>query len=66
MRLFLFITLLAMGLVALLNILSGNPITFVLAVEQVVQNKIYQGFLIVAVVFSARLILFRLRDRDLN
>ena len=62
----LFITLLRMGLVALLNILTGNPVTFTLTIEQVLQNKIYQGFLIVAVVFSARLILFRLRDRDLS
>src|SRR6185295_14991849 len=62
----LLITLLGMGLAALMNLLTGNPITLALTVGQVLQNKIYQGFLIVALVFSARLILFRLRDRDLS
>jgi len=62
----LFITLLGMGLVALMNLLTGSPVTFTLTAEQVLQNKIYQGFLFVALVFSARLILFRLRDRDLS
>jgi predicted unusual protein kinase regulating ubiquinone biosynthesis (AarF/ABC1/UbiB family) len=61
-----FITLLGMGLVSLLNIFAGIPISFALAAGQVIQNKIYQGFLLVALVFSARLILFRLRDRDLG
>jgi predicted unusual protein kinase regulating ubiquinone biosynthesis (AarF/ABC1/UbiB family) len=62
----LFITLLGMGLVSLLNIFAGSPVSFALAAGQVIQNKIYQGFLLVALVFSARLILFRLRDRDLG
>ena len=62
----LLITFLGMGVVSLLNILTGSPISFALAAGQVIQNKIYQGFLVVALVFSARLILFRLRDRDLS
>jgi hypothetical protein len=62
----LFITLLGMGLVSFLHILAGNPISFALAAQQVFQNKIYQGFMIVALVFSVRLILVRLGDRDLS
>jgi len=62
----LFITLLCMGLISVLHIASGSPISFTLAAKQVFQNKIYQGFVIVALVFSARLILFRLGDRDLS
>ncbi|MEP6896038.1 MAG: hypothetical protein ABI986_10560, partial [Chloroflexota bacterium] len=62
----LFITLLCMGVISLLHIVSGSSISFMLAANQVFQNKIYQGFVIVALVFSARLILFRLGDRDLS
>jgi len=60
----LFITLLGMGLIGFFHILSGNQISFALAANQVIQNKIYQAFLIVALIFSTRLILFRLQDRD--
>lgn len=60
----LFITILCMGLIGFLNILSGNPITFASAVDLVIQNRLYQAFLVVAVLFSTRHILFRLRDRD--
>jgi hypothetical protein len=62
----LFITLLGLGLVGLLHILSGNTVSFDIAFQEVIQSKIYQGFLVIALVFSARLILFRLRDRDLR
>jgi predicted unusual protein kinase regulating ubiquinone biosynthesis (AarF/ABC1/UbiB family) len=62
----LLVTVVGMGLVALLNILTANPMSIALAFQQVLHNKLYQGFLIVALVFSARLILFRLRDRDLS
>ena len=62
----LFVTIVCTGLIGFLNILSGSTISFALAAEQVIQNKIYQAFLVVALIFSTRLILFRLRDRDLN
>lgn len=62
----LFVTVISAGLVGLLNILGGSPVSFMLAAEQVIQNRVYQAFLIVALIFSTRLILFRLRDRDLN
>lgn len=60
----LFVTLLGMGLVALLHIVTGDQVPFILTMNQVIQNKIYQTFLIITLIFSARLILFRLRDRD--
>ena len=62
----LFVTIVCTGLIGFLNILNGSTISFALAAEQVIQNKIYQAFLVVALIFSTRLILFRLRDRDLN
>jgi hypothetical protein len=62
----LFVTLLAMGLVGFLHILGGNPVSFGMAAREVIQSKIYQGFLVITLVFSARLILFRLQDRDLR
>ena len=62
----LLITLLGMGLVGLLHILSGNTVSFEMAAREVFHSRIYQGFLVIALVFSARLILFRLQDRDLR
>ena len=62
----LIVTALFMGLIGFLNLASGGSISFVSALNQVIQNKLYQAFLVVAVVFSTRLILFRLRDRDLT
>ncbi|PKN94082.1 MAG: hypothetical protein CVU44_06670 [Chloroflexi bacterium HGW-Chloroflexi-6] len=61
----LFVTVLCMSLIGALHFLAGSPISFVGAVEQVIQNRLYQLFLLFAVVFSMRLILFRLRDRDI-
>ena len=60
------VTLLCMGAVGLWHILVGAPVTFTVAVSQVIQNKIYQAFLLLSAFFSARLVLFRLRDRDLE
>jgi ubiquinone biosynthesis protein len=60
----LFVSLLFIGLFSFLMLLSGQPVSFIGALSQVIQNKIYQLFLIVAVLFNTRLILFRLRDRD--
>ena len=62
----LFVTVLCMSLIGIFSFLAGSPISFVNAVEQVIQNRLYQVFLFFAVVFSTRLILFRLRDRDVQ
>jgi len=62
----LFITLVAMGLFGAFGIFAGNTFSFIPTLNQVIQNRIYQAILVIAVVFSMRLILFRLRDRDLN
>ena len=62
----LLVTALGMGLVGLFRILSGESVAFMTSLNEVVQNKLYQAFVILAVVFSTRLILFRLRDRDIN
>lgn len=62
----LFVTLVCTGLVSVLNTFGGNPVSFTTAAEQVIQNRFYQAFLVAALLFSTRLILFRLRDRDLN
>jgi hypothetical protein len=61
----LLITVLWMSIVGLLHVLTGNPVSLSIAIEQVTQNRLYQAFLIIAMVFSMRLILFRLSDRDL-
>jgi hypothetical protein len=60
----LLVTILCVSLSGLLHILAGEPFSFTISVNQVLQNKLYQAFLIVAVVFGMRHILFRLRDRD--
>lgn len=62
----LFITLLSMGMVGLFHILAGEPVSFTSTAGQVIGNRFYQAFLFVAAIFSARLILFRLRDRDVD
>jgi ubiquinone biosynthesis protein len=61
----LLITVLWMSVIGILDVLNGVPVSFTIAIEQVVQNRLYQGFLVIAMVFSARLILFRLRDSDI-
>ena len=61
----LFVTILAVGLVGILGILTGHPNSVIIVIDQVIHNKPYQVFLVAAVVFSMRLIIFRLRDRDL-
>jgi ubiquinone biosynthesis protein len=62
----LFVTILCIILIDFMGISSGKPISFMATVSQLLQYKLYQVFLIAAVVFSARLILFRLKDRDLD
>src|SRR5215211_2883403 len=62
----LFITIEFMSWFGALGIFAGTPFSFVSTLNEVITNRLYQAFLVVSVVFSVRLILFRLRDRDLN
>ena len=62
----LIVTALFMGLIGFVQIMSGESVSFLTSLNQVIQNRLYQAFLVVALVFSTRLILFRLRDRDLT
>ena len=62
----LFITLLCMGLAGLLGILAGSPVSFAMAYDQVIHNRLYQAFFAAAILFSVRHIVVRLRDRDLT
>lgn len=60
----LFVTVLGMGLVGMAGILTGHSFSFMIALSQVLQNRAYQVFLVAAVLFSTRLLVFRLTDRD--
>jgi ubiquinone biosynthesis protein len=60
----LFITLLAMGVVYFWRSFSGAPVSFSSVFGMVVQTKLYLLFLMAAVIFNIRHIVFRLRDRD--
>jgi hypothetical protein len=62
----LFFTIVFMSLFGGFEIFSGNPFSFLGTLNDVIHNRLYQIILAVSVVFSVRLILFRLRDRDLN
>jgi predicted unusual protein kinase regulating ubiquinone biosynthesis (AarF/ABC1/UbiB family) len=62
----LFITLSFMGLTGLFHIFTGSSTSFMIAFNQVAQNKLYLAVLIATLVFSMRLILFRLTDRDID
>lgn len=62
----LLVTVLWMSFIGFLRVLNSDPVSFAIAAEQVVQNRLYQAFLIIAMVFSVRLILFRLGDRDIQ
>jgi predicted unusual protein kinase regulating ubiquinone biosynthesis (AarF/ABC1/UbiB family) len=60
----LFVTVLCTVLTGLFRVLTGNPASLMVVLNQVIQNQLYLVFLIAAIVFNVRLILFRLRDRD--
>lgn len=62
----LFVTVAYLGLVEIFGVATGNPLSFLNALNNVLTSKIYLAFILMAVVFSLRLILFRLRDRDSN
>jgi hypothetical protein len=50
----------------LFHIFTGETVSFMTTLTQVVQNKLYQALMIAGAVFNLRLILVRLRDRDLS
>jgi ubiquinone biosynthesis protein len=60
----LLVTALGMGVVWVARILSGEPVSFMNSLTEIVQNRLYQVFILAAVIFSTRLLVFRLRDRD--
>lgn len=62
----LLVTILGIALVNIARYLSGEPVSYIIALGTVVQNKLYQLFLVAATVFSVRHILMRLTDRDTN
>lgn len=60
----LFVTVLCMSLAGLLHLLTGEPVSFVTTFFEVIQNRFFLAFLIAALLFNMRLIVFRLTDRD--
>jgi ubiquinone biosynthesis protein len=60
----LFISLALVGLVQGLQYWAGTPVPFLNTLDAVTSNKLYLVFVGATVLFSVRLILFRLRDRD--
>jgi ubiquinone biosynthesis protein len=60
----LFVTLLAMGMIYLLNYAAGEPTSFRNVLSTIFHNRLYLFFLIGAVVLNIRHIVFRLKDRD--
>jgi hypothetical protein len=60
----LLVTLLGMGLVNGIHYFNGGSAPFVDVLTTVLQNRLYQLFLILALVFNVRHILLRLSDRD--
>lgn len=64
-RIFL-VTILGMVLVNISLYVKGEPLQYFNTLGIVMQDKIYQLFLVAATIFSTRHILFRLMDRDAN
>jgi predicted unusual protein kinase regulating ubiquinone biosynthesis (AarF/ABC1/UbiB family) len=60
----LLVTLLGMGLVNGIHYFYGGSGSFVEVLNTVLQNRLYQLFLVLALVFNVRHILLRLSDRD--
>jgi predicted unusual protein kinase regulating ubiquinone biosynthesis (AarF/ABC1/UbiB family) len=58
-------TIVLMGLISFTHLIIGDTISLAVSFNQLIQSKIYLIFLIVSGLFSTRLILFRLRDRDI-
>jgi len=62
----LIISVVFMGLYELFRIFSGDTGSFTSTLNHVLQNKFYQTLMLANVVFNIRLILVRLRDRDIR
>src|SRR5258706_1650504 len=62
----LFVTLILLGLIEFVHVLTGTPIPLMDVLNAVVLHKLYWAFLLVTTLFSVRLILFRFRDRDMT
>lgn len=62
----LFVTIFGMLLVNIVLYIRGEPLQYFSTLSIVVQDKLYQLFLVVATIFNVRHILFRLMDRDTN
>jgi predicted unusual protein kinase regulating ubiquinone biosynthesis (AarF/ABC1/UbiB family) len=62
----LFFTFVLLGLMEIVHAFTGNQMPFVNVFKVVALNKFYWAFLAVTLLFSVRLILFRLRDRDIS
>lgn len=60
------VTILGMLLASVVLYVRGEPIHYLDTLGLVLQDRFYQLFLVVAVIFNTRHILFRLRDRDNN
>ncbi len=60
------VTILGMVLVNVSLYIKGEPLQYFNTLGIVMQNKIYQLFLVASVIFNTRHILFRLMDRDSN
>ena len=58
------VTILGMVLINISLLLRGEPLSYFNTLGIVLQDRIYQLFLIAAVLFNTRHILFRLMDRD--
>jgi hypothetical protein len=61
----LFATLLVVGGIQVVYHLLGNSISFLDVWNGMISNPFYLAFLAATVIFSTRLIIFRLRDRDM-
>lgn len=62
----LIISVVFMGLFGLAHIFEGGSVSFMTTLNQVIQNKLYQALMVAEVIFNSRLILIRLRDRDVG
>ncbi len=60
------VTLFGLGLLAVSAFLQNEPLTLSSAFSALARNPLYQLFLVFAVFFNIRHILFRLRDRDIG
>jgi ubiquinone biosynthesis protein len=61
-----FVTLVVLGLVEVVANLTGRQMPLLNGLSAIVSNRLYWIFLAATTLFSVRLILFRLRDRDMT